>query len=338
MSAPEPPPAFAPAKVSVALCTYNGARHLSAQLQSILEQTQLPDELVICDDRSTDRSVEIAREYATKTPMSVRVFVNEVNLGSTRNFEQAIRLAAGDIILLCDQDDVWLPDKVKRFAEMFAANPAIDGFFSNAWVVSSEQEQGSVDLWSTLGVTGRSRRLATTNQMAELMVRANVVFGTVFGIRARARAKVLPIPSSLPGGHLHDGWIAMVLACQQSLQGFDEKLSLYRQHEHQQVGVEAKDRTLDWRSRLRTTSKRRRDILARQHASLEALQQLLRRHPSADSFDFEPWTAATAHLKMRLELPQSFLQRLRVVAGASLRGEYYRHSAAVGSPLRDLFF
>ena len=336
MTALQPLPSSVLARVSVALCTYNGERHLLEQLESIRQQTRLPDELIVCDDHSTDGSMEIVREFATRAPFAVRVVVNDTNLGSTRNFEQAIQLATGDIILLCDQDDVWLPEKVLRFTEMFATYPAIEGFFSNAWLVRSAQERTAVDLWSVLGITGERRRLATTDQVSELMVHGNVAFGTVFGIRASARASVLPIPLLLPGGHLHDGWIAMVLTCRKTLRGFDEKLSLYRQHEQQQVGVTGRGTGSLW-GRLRTSSQVRRHILAEQRATLERFYQLLRENPFADGFDYEPLTAIIAHLRMRLELPRPRWQRLRPVLSAVLRAEYRRYSASLGSPLRDLF-
>src|SRR5882724_11959920 len=94
-------------RISVAMCTYNGAGFLSEQLESIAAQTRLPDELVICDDRSTDESVEIVRNFARHTPFSVRLEMNEENLGSTKNFEKSIGLCQGEIIALADQDDVW---------------------------------------------------------------------------------------------------------------------------------------------------------------------------------------------------------------------------------------
>ncbi|MCA1556539.1 MAG: glycosyltransferase, partial [Acidobacteria bacterium] len=85
-------------KFSIALCTYNGARYLPAQLDSIAAQTLLPDELVICDDCSTDETRDVITSFAARAPFAVRLYVNEVNLGSTKNFEQAISLCTGDII------------------------------------------------------------------------------------------------------------------------------------------------------------------------------------------------------------------------------------------------
>ena len=94
--------------LSVAMCTYNGSRHLSEQLESIGTQTRLPDELVICDDCSSDDTIRIIERFSASAPFAVRLEINTQNLGSTKNFEKAIRLCQGDLIALADQDDVWL--------------------------------------------------------------------------------------------------------------------------------------------------------------------------------------------------------------------------------------
>jgi len=95
------------ASTSVALCTYNGERFLSQQLASLAAQTVLPDELVVCDDASTDASMRVVEDFAKNAPFSVRIFRNPNNLGYVKNFEQAIGLCSKEIIFLCDQDDDW---------------------------------------------------------------------------------------------------------------------------------------------------------------------------------------------------------------------------------------
>src|SRR3954470_19039846 len=85
---------------SVAMCTYNGARFLGAQLASVAAQTRPPDELVVCDDRSTDETADIVRAFASRAPFPVRLHVNEENLGSTKNFERALSFCEGEVIVL----------------------------------------------------------------------------------------------------------------------------------------------------------------------------------------------------------------------------------------------
>ena len=81
-----------PLQLSVALCTYNGARFLQEQLDSIASQSLLPDELVLCDDRSNDDTFKIVQRFAHRVRFPVRTVVNRSTLGSSKNFEQAVRL------------------------------------------------------------------------------------------------------------------------------------------------------------------------------------------------------------------------------------------------------
>ncbi|HEV2835287.1 MAG TPA: glycosyltransferase, partial [Pyrinomonadaceae bacterium] len=98
--------------LSIALGTYNGAVYLKEQLESIAAQTRTPDELVISDDQSTDDTLRLIEEFAATAGFPVPLSVNESNLGTAKNFEKAISLCRGDVILLSDQDDVWHSDKL----------------------------------------------------------------------------------------------------------------------------------------------------------------------------------------------------------------------------------
>lgn len=98
--------------VSVALATYNGARFLRAQLDSLYSQTRLPDEIIVSDDCSTDNTISILEEYKEKG--NLYFFKNEGKHGVNNNFFNAISLCKGDYIAICDQDDIWLPQKIER--------------------------------------------------------------------------------------------------------------------------------------------------------------------------------------------------------------------------------
>ena len=101
------------ATVSIALCTYNGEKFLDLQLESLRHQTVAPDELIVCDDASSDRSVEIVEAFARRVSFPVRLFRNARNLGYVKNFEQAISHCTQDLVFLCDQDDLWDARKIE---------------------------------------------------------------------------------------------------------------------------------------------------------------------------------------------------------------------------------
>lgn len=97
--------------ISIAIATYNGEMYLSQLLDSLFEQTVKATEIVVVDDCSCDKTVEILNSYSQKLPL--KIFVNKSNLGVNLNFEKAVSLCSGDFILLCDQDDFWLPNNIK---------------------------------------------------------------------------------------------------------------------------------------------------------------------------------------------------------------------------------
>src|SRR5271165_5482550 len=98
--------------ISVAMTTYNGERFLSEQLRSIAAQQRLPDELVVADDHSADRTWEIVTDFARTAPFPVRLHRNEPRLGWRGNFMSVLARCESDLIALCDQDDVWEPTKL----------------------------------------------------------------------------------------------------------------------------------------------------------------------------------------------------------------------------------
>lgn len=120
--------------VSIALATFNGGRHLAEQLQSLRIQTLEPLELIVCDDGSTDDTLEIVRAFAEGSPFPVRVHCQPIQLGYRRNFRSASALCSGELIAFCDQDDIWHPEKLERLAEAFT-DPDVLLAYHNANVV-----------------------------------------------------------------------------------------------------------------------------------------------------------------------------------------------------------
>src|SRR5487761_1087652 len=174
-------------KISVAMCTYNGSRFLPEQLASIAKQTRLPDEMVICDDGSTDSTPEIVEDFARSVPFPVRFFRNPQNLGSTKNFEQAIGLCTGDLIALSDQDDIWLPEKLAHQAEMLERDPNLGGVFTDGILVDDNSKPIGKQLWASHSFTRREQRLFQRGKTLSVLLRKNVVTGATLMVRASVR-------------------------------------------------------------------------------------------------------------------------------------------------------
>lgn len=107
-------------KISIAMATYNGKKYLQEQLESFVAQKNLPHELVVCDDGSSDETLSIVSSFSEYAPFPVRIYKNPENLGYADNFLKAASLCKGDWIAFSDQDDVWLPEKLEQVAKQCA--------------------------------------------------------------------------------------------------------------------------------------------------------------------------------------------------------------------------
>jgi len=193
--------------------TYNGAKYLDEQLRSFATQIRLPDELIVCDDMSDDRSVEILLDFARAAPFKVEIIRNEKNIGYGRNFEKAISLCKGDVIFLSDQDDVWLPEKIKVVEMEFLK-------YQSALVVVHDAELVDESLRRTnLTVAGQIRAVGGSSD--------GLLLGCCIAFRSVMRPLILPLPSDIYG---HDRWInnlGNALECRKFIQ---DVLQLYRRH------------------------------------------------------------------------------------------------------------
>ena len=122
-------------KVSVVMAVYNGEKYLTEQMDSIQKQEYPPDEVILCDDVSSDSSPELIRRYIEEQGLdgSWKLYINENNLGYADNFYRGMQKAKGQYIFLCDQDDIWLPDKIKAMVEIMEEHQQIQ-------VLASEYE------------------------------------------------------------------------------------------------------------------------------------------------------------------------------------------------------
>jgi len=221
-------------RLSVAMCTYNGARFLAQQLESIAAQTRLPDELVVCDDGSADESTEIIRKFAKNAPFPVRLELNEKNLGPTKNFEKAIGLCRDEFISLADQDDVWKPQKLSKLWQVLQENPRAGYAFSNADLIDERGSRLGRELWDSVKFHGSLYNgFFAAGQVASLLKRSAAT-GATMAFRAGLKNILLPISPYF----VHDYWVSLLGSCM-GWYGvpIPDSLIEYRQHEGQQIGA-----------------------------------------------------------------------------------------------------
>lgn len=218
-----------PLTISIALCTCNGEQYLSEQLNSIYRQTLSPTEIVICDDNSTDSSVEILQQFRSRMGCPVRIVQNVSRLGAAQNFEKAISLCSGEIIVLCDQDDVWLSNKLEIICNAFEANPQAAYVFSDAEFVNPDGSLQDERLWDAVQLRDY---VEDGTQLFDHLLRHNLIPGSSMAIRSSLRDYILPIPSDW----MHDYWMVLVGLLQAEAVALPYCLYHYRRHPAQVCG------------------------------------------------------------------------------------------------------
>ena len=181
-------------RISIALAVYNGERFIQEQLETFASQRRRPDEVVVSDNASTDRTVEIVRQFARSAPFKVHLTVNSLNLGIGRNFDSALRRCTGDIICLSDADDVWYQDKLCKIGTLFESDPQIALVLSDADLVDEHLEPFNCTLWkslgSPLGETPRFKRQTTLRRYR------SVLYGNTMSFRSKYLQAILPVPQA----------------------------------------------------------------------------------------------------------------------------------------------
>jgi len=257
-------------RISVVLCTRNGAPYLQRQLRSLLDQRRLPDEVIVRDDASCDQTANIIKAFANVAPFNVRVTFNSQPLGTTGNFQAAIADATGEIILPCDQDDVWYPEKLAVFEAAMSAGGETDLGFCDADLVDEQLRPIGHTLWESIRFTPRQRMLVTRGQLWQILTRFNVVSGAAMAFSARRRDLILPIPD----GWMYDGWIALLLSAAGKCRAIPQPLAAYRQHPDQQIGAGPANVT----GRISVARRMDRDYFLRLSANFTAAADRLRQH------------------------------------------------------------
>lgn len=227
-------------KISVALCTYNGEQFIKEQIDSILNQTLPVNEIIVCDDRSKDRTIEILEEYSSLNPGLFKIYVNEKNLRSVKNFEKAISLCTGDIIFLSDQDDIWTNNKVADYIYYFNNHPNISTIASNGFCIDDDSKV--IDKYAIWDVPQFLIEKKHPINYYHLIIRvANIATGASMAFRKDILNEIIPFPI-LKGFH-HDEWIAIISSRNNSFELLDKKYFYYRIHDKQQVGGVFYDKT-----------------------------------------------------------------------------------------------
>ena len=320
----------APHTLSVVMATFNGEAFIEAQLRSILEQTRLPDEIVISDDGSTDRTLAIINSMRASAPRSVswQVMENTTPRGPAGNFLAGATAATSDLIALADQDDWWVPGKLRTLENLLLSKDALL-VHSDAELVDETGRLLGMSVSDSLRMTRGERRGLIAGRGLAQLVRRNLVTGHTVLMRKR----VIDLAGDIPAGWLHDEWWALIAAANGRVVFCPQILGHYRQHAINQVGATRSgwarlierfgEPQEEFRARHRIRHEGVADYMESGGRSLpEQSQRLLR--------------GRMAHYAWQATLPSSRLLRLGPIVWRVISGNYHRYRRGIFDALRDL--
>ena len=324
-------------QISVAMCTFNGAEFLPAQLQSIAQQTRPPDELIVCDDASTDATRDVLQSFAQTVRVPVSLHFSDENVGSLKNFERATSLCTGDVIALSDQDDVWRADKLQLIEQSFARNPKLGLVFSDAEIVDEKLNSLGKRMWDEVGFDAHKQKLLRSGRALEVLIYGWTVTGATMAFRSDFVKLALPIPASI--AMIHDGWIALTIGAVADVSFIEEPLIKYRQHERQQIGAPTRQPAEAQRGlQAFEAALRRRNSTSELHEILSVLEERL----SAQQHSFDCRAALafvgdySLHLDVRANLPRKRLSRLPRILRELMTMRYHEYANGFKSAAKDL--
>lgn len=319
--------------ISVALGTHNGEPYIREQIASILVQTRPVDEIVLSDDASSDDTVAIVEEAvaahrrAHGTSPELQVLRNDPPLRVTKNFEQALRTATGELVALCDQDDVWHPTRIAELSACFN-DPDVLLVFSNARQVDAAGAYLGHELFEAISMSTAERSLLERGDAYTAFLRRNLATGATVMLRRSLVDQAVPFPDAW----LHDEWLAMLAAAQDGVRMLDRSLTDYRQHGGNQVGMERIGTLRKFRMFAQPRTERNLRLYRRASvlpAALDALDGVSGEYRAAahEKFSFE---------EARQAYPRSRVRRLGPILTQLRLGRYTKYGTGLKDAVRNL--
>ena len=229
-------------KISIVVATFNGEKYIQEQLESFVNQTVLPDEIIISDDGSSDSTMKLLKEFKDSCSCSIRIVENTGNHGVTGNFENAAKLATGDIVFFSDQDDVWYQNKIEETIIVFDKYPDCVGVVSDADCVDTNLNKlgvtfndGAWPQFKQLSYNEDDCFVLRHEVMLETVIKGNILGGCCLAVRNRYLKMMFPFCPSI----YHDDWLCFCMFVLGDVVALNESLFAYRLHGNNTVGFES---------------------------------------------------------------------------------------------------
>jgi len=258
--------------VSIAMATHNGEAFIREQLNSLINQTECPDEIVIVDDASTDKTYKLLTNFKKTSPVTIQLHRNKTNKGVIKSFEIALKNCHGDIVFFSDQDDIWHEKKISCHLKKFESHPDSGFIFSNSRLISEDGKDMQLNLWTATSNDLEDWEIMTEIEQLLILIRQNVVYGHTLSIRSCYKNLLFPFSCNT---FTHDIWISIFLTAL-GHNGLIEKTSLvdYRQHHNQVAGATVRGKQKNVNETNQYSAMHRRRLSFDYHAIARQVEDL----------------------------------------------------------------
>jgi len=257
---------------------------------------------------------------------------NEKQLGVTKNFEKAILKCTGDIVFLCDQDDVWLPGKIHEILNIFEFDEDVGLVFSNAHVTDSNLNSFGYTMWDVVGFNRKKQHTASKGNALSILVKSDVATGATMAFRANLIKYIFPIPSLC----FHDAWITFIATTVSKIVAIEKPLILYRQHDANIIGGRRISLFQHIQKSIHISPQWFDNEILRSNNLLQRIREI--HEHDVHGIYTEDLEKKIRHLLNRKKMfGAPFWQRIFPVARELLTFRYFKYSRGVFSIFVDLF-
>ena len=328
-----------PATISVILAAYNGEMYLAEQLRSLFAQTRLPDEILIGDDSPGEATEQAVRAVLPEAPPSVHIDYrrNPRQLGFIANFSSLAERAAGDYIFFCDQDDIWLKEKIQVLSDALYAHPECDLAACDSMRVT-EDLKPLQRLVNRKGLSRVKQELRNKRAFHHFWLADTLFSGHNIAVRRTGiTSGALPFPLELG---FHDMWLVLFFAIQEKILFVDRVLTLYRLHTGNLSTPKKRGAGKAMGERLKEiSSSPQKDFLTGMKNMQTRRDLLLSRIPESriPQENLALIRNSLIHNQWRLDNMRNPSACGRMLGTLSHFSDYFRYSNGFRSVVRDLF-
>ena len=310
------------------MAVFEGENFIGQQLGSILCQSLIPDEIIICDDSRNDKTYKAIEKIVAQHSEIIKYFKNETQLGVSKNFEKAISLSNGDIIFLSDQDDVWRQDKIAQLISLVNASPNCGGAFCNSELVDEELKPLDVTHCDLRGFQTNEMLSCPPGGMMEFFLKRVPAAGHNMAFKSKLKNLLLPFPDLK---ECHDTWIGLVIAATNRWAFTSDTLTQFRQHTD---NVSQAGRSSQLRAAIESI---KNDTCAWNMALYDELVKRL----SQSSYQIEPKVLELLedrrdHSAVRAKMNCNIFKRLPLVLKEIKNKRYFKYGRGWKNVIQDL--